>query len=182
MAKNETVSLPSLPDDRVYVSLPERIVYRAAGQDFSYYPKEFPQSSNDGVFAQGYARIMGVRKTSGRKEDESALEAVTACHTDLSTGNYSFGGGGPRRDAYTVHLHSLIESAILNMGSGLKVTDVSKVVRKDAEQALLVQCEESGVDFVTQWDAIQAMATRRVEEDKALGIDAADVEDVDVAA
>ena len=154
--------------------------YTIGGVTFDPSESPFPAEMNAGLYRQGLVRIVGVYVGAQGREDVDEKTAALAVFAALESGTYKFGGGGPRRDPLTVHLHDYVTALILKIAKGSKAADVSKAVKADAELALRVQCEENGKDFTKAWAKANKVAKRRVEEDNDL--DDVDVSDVSVAA
>ena len=139
--------------------------YVIGGVTFDPTETDFPPETNAGLWRQGLTRIVGVyvnaKVRDGEKEQDAARDVLAA----LSDGSYKFGGGGPRRDPFTVHLHDYVTALILKIAKGSKSVDVSKAVKADAEAALRVQCEENGKDFAKFWAKANKIAKQRAADD-----------------
>ncbi len=148
--------------------------YVIGGVTFDPNKTDFPPDTNAGLWRQGLTRIVGVFVNAKVREGVTEQIAAQAVLTMLQSGTYKFGGGGPRRDPFTVHLHDYITALILKIAKGSKAVDVSKAVKADVALALRVQCDENAKDFDKAWKKANKVAKRRVEEDN-------DLDDVDVS-
>ena len=141
MANTKTVTLPALPEGRVYIDIAETLsVKLGCGVGMRDFKPGFHSSAiHDGTYAYGLRQCGGDGGALGKDVDDLAKQegVIARCDSiDAGTHVYGAGGGGSSLSTLIIVLRENVLKELVKIGK--KKADVTKAVTASPENAFLM--------------------------------------------